>query len=101
MFNLIIKILLITNVSNKKELLDIGYIDEIYLPNFDSNIAYSEKEILNDIIIDIFLVLTNDEEAVIAMKNKNLKGVLYKINDKLIENENLKDRLFVITNYIE
>jgi hypothetical protein len=102
MYNLIIKILLLTNVTHKKELLDIGlsYIDEIYLPSFNMEIAAGEKEIINDIIIDIFLVFTNDEEAIKFMKEKELKKILDLIESRLNENENLKDRLFVITNYL-
>jgi hypothetical protein len=103
MFNLIIKILLLTNVTHKKELLDIGlsYIDEIYLPSFDTDIAASEREVINDIIIDIFLVLTNDEEAVKFMREKELKKIIDLIKNRLTEDDNLKDRLFVITNYLE
>jgi hypothetical protein len=102
MFNLVIKILLLTN-SQKKDLINIGltYIDEIYLPNFNTATAFEEKGILNDIIVDIFLVLTNDTEAVSWMKNKDLKKVFNLLNEKLHENENLQDRLFVITNYLE
>jgi hypothetical protein len=98
-----IKILLLTNISHKKDLLNTGlnYIDEIYLPNFNTEAAFAEREILNDIIIDIFLVLTNSEEAITWMKNKDLKKVLTMLKEKLHEIENLRDRLFVITNYLE
>src|SRR5690606_3136152 len=101
MFNLIIKVLLLTNVSHKKELLDIGldYIDELYLPYYNID-NITESETINDIIIDIFLILTNLEQAVSFMKNKNLQKVLNILKEKLHENENLRDRLFVITNYL-
>jgi hypothetical protein len=101
MFNLIIKVLLLTNVNQKIDLLAIGltYIDEIYLPNFNPDEA--EKEVINDVIIDILLVLTNLEEAVTWMKEKDLKKVFNLIKEKLHEHKSLRDRLFVITNYIE
>jgi len=103
LFSLLIKILILTNVKDKRVIGDIGikHIDDIYFPHFSQEIAHNEKEIINDLILDIFLVLTNVEEAIVHMKEKGLYKAISYVKNNLTNNENLKDRLFVITNYIE
>jgi hypothetical protein len=103
LFNFLIKILILTNITDKKELQQVGIsnIDEIYYPNFSIELAILEKETINDLIVDIFLILTNLPDAVIHMKEKDLYKALKIIGDRLGTGESLKDRLFVINNYLE
>jgi hypothetical protein len=103
LFNFLIKILILTNITDKKELQQVGIanIDEIYFPNFNIKAAISDKDTINDLIVDIFLILTNLPEAVTHMKSKDLYKALKIIGDRLGSGENLKDRLFVINNYLE
>jgi predicted nucleic acid-binding Zn finger protein len=102
LFNLLIKVLILTNVSTKKEMGEIGSqnVDEIYFTHFNQEKAQMEKEIINDIIIDCFLILTNSPEGVEEMKNKGLGKVFDKLYSRLEESQNLKDRVFVISNYL-
>ena len=103
LFSLLIKILILANVTEKKIIVDTGikHIDEIYFTHFKQEIAFNEKEVINDLIIDIFLTLTNDEGAVLAMKEKGLYKALTYVKNNSTKDENLNDRLFVITNYLE
>jgi hypothetical protein len=103
LFSYLIKILVLTNITDKKELQNIGisHIDEIYFPNFKPELAYQEKENINDLIFDIFLIFTNFEKGIDEMKNKDLYKAIQQVKSRLGEDENLKDRLFVINNYLE
>ena len=60
-----------------------------------------EREIINDLIVDIFLILTNEHKAVEYMKEKNLLQAFNKMKIREKNEESLKDRLFVICNYLE
>jgi hypothetical protein len=103
LFSLLIKVLIVTNLSSGKEIQEIGleHIDEIYFTHLNQEAFLQEKETINDLIIDIFLVLTNLQDAIDLMKEKGLGKVLGKIKSRLQEDENLRDRLFVISNYLE
>jgi len=112
MFDLLLKILILTNVEDKNQMQMIGmqHIDNIFFTNFNTKIFLDEMNVpfrpeekthINDIIIDVFLILTNLPEAVDLMKEKGLKTVLNAIKEMIGMDENIKDRLFVITNYID
>jgi hypothetical protein len=100
---LIIKIFILANVNNRKDLENIGIekIDEIYFTEFKIEKANEEREVINDLIVDIFLILTNVPEAVDYMKDKNLLQAFNKMKIRETNDESLKDRLFVICNYLE
>lgn len=103
LFSFLIKILVLANVNDRKIIGDTGikHIDEIYFTHFNPDIAYNEKEIINDLILDIFLVFTNLEEAIVHMKEKELYKAISHVKNNVIHDEVLKDRLFVINNYLE
>jgi hypothetical protein len=103
LFSLLIKILILTNIDKKKDMqeVELSHIDEIYFTHFNQELAYQDKETINELIVDIFLILTNVKEAVDYMKLKRLNVAIKKIEGRLIEDEKLKDRLFVINNYLE
>ena len=62
------------NITEKIELQDIGTsaIDDIYFTHFKIENAEEEKEIINDLIVDIFLILTNEPKAIEYMKEKKI-----------------------------
>lgn len=92
-----------TNITEKKELQEVGieHIDEIYFTHFSQEIAQHDKDTINDLIVDIFLILTNAEEGVAFMKTKDVYKAFKQVGSRLGEDEGLKDRLFVINNYLE
>ena len=102
MFKFLIKLLcLINNADDDK--LGIEEIDNIYLTNFDvKDLTEDDKETLNDLIVDIFLILTNSAKAVDEMKNKKVKECIELVEEKAISKckEDMKnkliDRLLVI-----
>ena len=102
MFKFLIKLLcLINNADDDK--LGIEEIDNIYLTNFDvKDLTDDDKETLNDLIVDIFLILTNSAKAVDEMKNKKVKECIELVEEKAISKckEDMKnkliDRLLVI-----
>ena len=102
MFKFLIKLLcLINNADDGK--LGIEEIDNIYLTNFDvKDLTEDDKETLNDLIVDIFLILTNSAKAVDEMKNKKVKECIELVEEKAISKckEDMKnkliDRLLVI-----
>ena len=102
MFKFLIKLLcLINNADDDK--LGIEEIDNIYLTNFDvKDLTEDNKETLNDLIVDIFLILTNSAKAVDEMKNKKVKECIELVEEKAISKckEDMKnkliDRLLVI-----
>ncbi len=100
---MIIKIFILANVNNRKDLENIGIekIDEIYFTEFKIEKANEEREVINDLIVDIFLILTNVPEAVEYMKEKNLLQAFNRMKIRETNDESLKDRLFVICNYLE
>ena len=102
MFKFLIKLLcLINNADDDK--LGIEEIDNIYFNNFDvKDLTEDDKETLNDLIVDIFLILTNSAKAVDEMKNKKVKECIELVEEKAISKckEDMKnkliDRLLVI-----
>lgn len=103
LFSYLMKILILTNITEKKELQDIGifHIDSIYFTHFCAEIAQQDKETINDIIVDIFLILTNLTEAVEHMKLKDLYKALKQIGDRIGTDESLRNRLDVVKSYLE
>jgi len=102
LFNLITKIFILANIKDKKELQDIGIsvIDEIYFTHFIAENANEEREIINDLIVDIFLILTNEPIAVEYMKDKKIINAFNKLKIRNTNDQELSDKLFVITNYL-
>ena len=106
LFNYLLKILYDTNLS---KLSNFKYDSEflvnlecICFPNVSIDQASNEREIINDLVIDIFLVLTNSVSCIEIMKTKNTKLILEKLVSVCLKSaENFKDRLFVICNYLE
>ena len=102
MFKFLIKLLcLINNADDDK--LGIEEIDNIYFNNFDvKDLTEDDKETLNDLIVDVFLILTNSAKAVDEMKNKKVKECIELVEEKVISKckEDMKnkliDRLLVI-----
>ena len=107
LFKYLIKLLcLINNADNDK--LGMEDIDNIYLKNFDmKDLTDDDKDIMNDLIIDIFLILTNSEKAVKEMKLKKVKECLELVEQKAISKckEEMKnkiiDRLLVIKDCLD
>lgn len=106
LFEYILKILYITNLSRlstfKYDSDFLLNLDTICFPNFSLDQACNEKDIINDLIIDIFLILTNSVKCIEIMKEKKTKQII----EKLISifdnpNDSIKDRLFVICNYLQ
>ena len=107
LFKYLIKLLcLINNADNDK--LGMEEIDNIYFKNFDmKDLNDDDKETMNDLIIDIFLILTNSEKAVKEMKLKKVKECLELVEEKAISKckEEMKnkiiDRLLVIKDCLD
>ena len=95
MFKYLIKLLcLINNADDDK--LGIEEIDNIIFTNFDvKEMTEDDKEIMNDLIVDVFLILTNSPEAVNEMKNKKVKECIELIEEKAINKckEDMKNKL--------
>ena len=90
------------NIKDKKELQEIGIpvIDEIYFTHFNPESAHDEREIINDLIMDIFLILTNEPQAVEYMKDKLIINAFNKLKIRTTNDKETEDKLFVITNYL-
>ena len=107
LFKYLIKLLcLINNADNDK--LGMEEIDNIYFKNFDvKDLNDDDKETMNDLIVDIFLILTNSEIAVKEMKLKKVKECIELVEEKVISKckEEMKnkiiDRLLVIKDCLE
>ena len=102
MFKYLIKLLCLINNSDEEKL-GIDEIDSIYFTNFEvKDLTEDEKETLNDLIVDIFLILTNSAKAVDEMKKKKVKECIELVEEKAISKckEDMKnkliDRLMVI-----
>jgi hypothetical protein len=100
MFNYLIKILLMVNKSKKSGLDDV---DVIYFTNFDHDkLSEDDKEVINDLIVDIFLIMTNHNEGVEFMKKKGVDKAIEVIEESCKNgDEKYKDRLSVIKNYLQ
>lgn len=109
MFSFLIKLLFIVDDLKKSSKFVNAEVDEIYYNNFStSNLESSDMMIINDLIIDILLILTNSENCVKAMKEKGLGVVIDLLEEKLQESnvnrelkEKLKDRMDVLKNYMQ
>ena len=107
LFKYLIKLLcLINNADDDK--LGMEEIDSIYFKNFDvKDLNDDDKETMNDLIVDIFLILTNSEIAVKEMKLKKVKECIELVEEKVISKckEEMKnkiiDRLLVIKDCLE
>ena len=99
---MITKIFILANIKDKKELQDIGIpvIDEIYFTHFKAEKAHEEREVINDLIVDIFLILTNEPQAVEYMKEKKIINAFNKLKIRNTNDQEMSDKLFVITNYL-
>ena len=103
LINFLEKILLLNNNYDNKNNFD--NLNNINSNEFENEINNNneEKEIINELIMDIFLILSNNNKSVIEMKNKNLLKIIENLEEKLkdIKNnnenlENMKDRLMVL-----
>ena len=102
MFKYLIKLLcLINNTNNDK--LGMEEIDDILFTNFDiKDLTDDDKETMNDLIVDIFLILTNSTKAVEEMKLKKVKECIELVEEKAISKckpemkNKLIDRFMVI-----
>ncbi len=103
---MILKILFITNLN---KLSNFNYdaefminLDTICFPNFSNEIASNERDLFNDLIIDIFLILTNSVKCIEMMKVKKTRLIIERLIS-VFENpdDSIKDRLFVICNYLQ
>lgn len=101
MIGLIFKILLETNLPKNETFMEVSSLDSIYLSSFVKEKAEEERETINDLIIDIFVVLTNTTTAFPLVVKKGLKSTWSKIRMKLVKQSELEDRLFVITNFLD
>ena len=71
-------------------------IDNIIFSNFDvKDLTDDDKEIMNDLIVDIFLILTNSPKAVQEMKLKKVKECIELVEEKAISKckEDMKNKL--------
>ena len=95
LFKYLIKLLcLINNADNDK--LGMEEIDNIIFSNFDvKDLTDDDKEIMNDLIVDIFLILTNSPKAVQEMKLKKVKECIELVEEKAISKckEDMKNKL--------
>ena len=95
LFKYLIKLLcLINNANNDK--LGMEEIDDIIFTNFDlKDLTDDDKETMNDLIVDIFLILTNSDKAVKEMKNKKVKECIELVEEKVISkcNEEMKNKI--------
>ena len=95
LFKYLIKLLcLINNADNDK--LGMEEIDTIYFKNFDVNdLTDDDKETMNDLIVDIFLILTNSEKCVKEMKLKKVKECIELVEEKIISKckEEMKNKI--------
>ena len=104
LINFLEKILLLNNNYDNKNIFD--NLNNINFNEFENEINNNnneEKEIINELIMDIFLILSNNNKSVNEMKNKNLLKIIENLEEKLkdIKNnnenlENMKDRLMVL-----
>ena len=95
LFKYLIKLLcLINNENNDK--LGMEEIDDILFTNFDlKDLTDDDKETMNDLIVDIFLILTNSEKAVKEMKLKKVKECIELVEKKVISKckEEMKNKI--------
>ena len=84
MFKYLIKLLCVIN-NEDDEKLGIDEIDNIIFNSFDiKELSEDDKEIMNDLIVDIFLILTNSSKAVNEMKNKKVKECIQLVENKAV-----------------
>ncbi len=108
LYKYLIKIICEIN-QEKNSKLGIEDIDKIYFENFKVNeLNDEEKETINDLIIDIFLILSNHSDAVKEMKKKNINDYIKRLEEKLKEKckgdeslERMKDRIMVIKQILD
>ena len=108
LYKYLIKIICEIN-QEKNSKLGIEDIDKIYFENFKVNeLNDEEKETINDLIIDIFLILSNHSDAVNEMKKKNINDYIKRLEEKLKEKckgdeslERMKDRIMVIKQILD
>lgn len=95
LFKYLIKLLcLINNENNDK--IGMEEIDDILFTNFDlKDLTDDDKETMNDLIVDIFLILTNSEKAVKEMKLKKVKECIELVEKKVISKckEEMKNKI--------
>lgn len=104
MLLLLFKILIETNSVNKEEIyLGVSCLDGIHFTHFKKETAFQEKEAINDLIIDIFVILTNTQTAFPVIVKKGLKEVWMKIKNQIPTdyNSSIEDRVFVISNFLD
>ncbi len=101
MLSLVFKILLESNIPQKDLIIDVSVLDSIHFTHFSKEKAKEDLETINDLIIDIFVVLTNTETAFPMVVKKGLKDEWEKVRKHLHNDKQLEDRLFVVTNFLD
>jgi len=102
LIDVLVKILFITN-SNLTGF-DYEYLNQLDLicfTHFNKEQASSEKDEINDLVVDILLILTNSPKAIENMKIKKTKIIIEKLYNETIEkNSDLRDKMFAISSLI-
>lgn len=98
MINLVFKVLVKTHLDNSDKM-DAPAIDKIHFTHFDSLKARQDIETIDDLIVDVFVVMTNTTKVFPLLVKKGLRNVWDKIETR-IKGQNIEDRLFVISNFL-
>lgn len=101
MLSLTFKIIMEANLPSKDIILNVDSLDSIHFTHFNKDKAKEERETINDLIVDVFVVLTNSQNAFPIVVKKGLKEAWAKVKVKLYGNKLLEDRLFVISNFLD
>ena len=99
MLVLIFKVLIEANIKKEFSQMNVSSIDSIHFTHFKSEIASNEKEIINDLVVDIFVVLTNTTTAFPIIVKKGLKNV-WEVLETRIKGSEIEDRLLVVSNFL-
>ena len=99
MFIICFRVLVEANIKQESWKLNAPVIDELHLTHFDYTKAEEEKEVINDLIIDIFVTLAGSTKAFPLVVKNGLREVWDKIWPKL-NGIKLADRAYVITNFL-
>jgi len=99
MILLAFKVLILINLKSERTKINNTNIDSIHFTHFDVSKSIEEKDNINDLILDIFVTLTNTTEAYPAITKNRLKNIweMIQVNIKGTE---IEDRVWVVSNFL-
>jgi hypothetical protein len=99
MILLAFKVLILLNLKSERQKINNSHVDSIHFTHWDMSRSIDEKDQINELIIDIFVTLTNTTQAYPTMTKNKLHNIWEMIQVN-IKGSEIADRVWAVSNFL-